>query len=104
MAQTTFKLPQGMKARTRYQNTVINIYSSGKVMFQGKNADQLASQLLPDKQSTTGKHTSSNLVNRFQLCSGDYFGPLTVCAAYVSQSHIKILKELGVDDSKTKRY
>ena len=63
MAQTTFettKLPQGMKARTRYQNTVINIYSSGKVMFQGKNADQLASQLLPDKQSTTGKHTSSN--------------------------------------------
>ena len=51
MAQTTFettKLPQGMKARTRYQNTVINIYSSGKVMFQGKNADQLASQLLPD--------------------------------------------------------
>ena len=28
MAQTTFettKLPQGMKARTRYQNTVINI-------------------------------------------------------------------------------
>ena len=30
MAQTTFettKLPQGMKARTRYQNTVINIYS-----------------------------------------------------------------------------
>ena len=113
MAQTTFettKLPQGMKARTRYQNTVINIYSSGKVMFQGKNADQLASQLLPDKQSTTGKHTSSNTTsiqyNRFH-CIGsdeagscDYFGPLTVCAAYVSQSHIKILKELGVDDSK----
>ncbi|MBV6545621.1 DUF3378 domain-containing protein, partial [Ursidibacter maritimus] len=113
MAQTTFettKLPQGMKARTRYQNTVINIYSSGKVMFQGKNADQLASQLLPDKQSTTGKHTSSNTTsiqyNRFHCIgsdeagSGDYFGPLTVCAAYVSQSHIKILKELGVDDSK----
>ena len=113
MAQTTFettKLPQGMKARTRYQNTVINIYSSGKVMFQGKNAEQLASQLLPDKQSTTGKHTSSNTTsiqyNRFHCIgsdeagSGDYFGPLTVCAAYVSQSHIKILKELGVDDSK----
>ena len=91
MAQTTFettKLPQGMKARTRYQNTVINIYSSGKVMFQGKNADQLASQLLPDKQSTTGKHTSSNTTsiqyNRFHCIgsdeagSGDYFGPLTV--------------------------
>ena len=78
MAQTTFettKLPQGMKARTRYQGTVINIYSSGKVMFQGKNGSDEAG-------------------------SGDYFGPLTVCAAYVSQSHIKILKELGVDDSK----
>ena len=47
MAQTTFettKLPQGMKARTRYQNTVINIYSSGKVMFQGKNVEQVATR------------------------------------------------------------
>ena len=52
--------------------------------------DQLASQLLPDKQSTTGKHTSSNTTsiqyNRFHCIgsdeagSGDYFGPLTVCS------------------------
>ena len=94
MAQTTFettKLPQGMKARTRYQDTVINIYSSGKVMFQGKNAEQVAR--VNCWQSTTGKHTSSNTTsiqyNHFHCIgsdeagSGDYFGPLTVCAAYV---------------------
>ena len=32
--------------------------------------------------------------------SGDYFGPLTVCAAFVSKEHIDILRTLGVDDSK----
>ena len=26
--------------------------------------------------------------------SGDYFGPLTVCAAYVSKENVKILKHL----------
>ncbi|PAI66054.1 hypothetical protein APW74_09320, partial [Staphylococcus aureus] len=32
--------------------------------------------------------------------SGDYFGPLTVCAAFVTKEHVPILKTLGVDDSK----
>ena len=32
----TSQLPPGMKARTKYNQAVINIYNSGKVMFQGK--------------------------------------------------------------------
>ena len=32
----TSQLPPGMKARTKYKQSVINIYNSGKVMFQGK--------------------------------------------------------------------
>ena len=62
MSQITFdtsNLPQGMKARTKYQNTVINIYHSGKVMFQGNNAETVASQLLPDKKTSTNKSTNS---------------------------------------------
>ena len=43
----TSNLPQGMKARTKHQNTTINIYNSGKVMFQGKSAETVALQLLP---------------------------------------------------------
>ena len=33
---STSNLPNGMKARTKYHDTVISIYNSGKVMFQGK--------------------------------------------------------------------
>lgn len=33
----TENLPQGMKARAKYQNTTVNIYQSGKVMFQGNH-------------------------------------------------------------------
>lgn len=45
----TSQLPQGMKARAKHNNAVINIYNSGKVMFQGKNAEIVAQQLLPEK-------------------------------------------------------
>ena len=38
----TEQLPQGMKARSKHQNTTINIYNSGKVMFQGNNAETVA--------------------------------------------------------------
>nr|WP_313795208.1 ribonuclease HIII [Staphylococcus warneri] len=110
----TSQLPQGMKARAKHNNAVINIYNSGKVMFQGKNAEIVAQQLLPEKSgstpksaaSTSKKTTSSIKYNQYNCIgsdeagSGDYFGPLTVCAAYVTKDHVKILKELGVDDSK----
>ncbi|MDW4066539.1 ribonuclease HIII [Staphylococcus saprophyticus] len=108
----TSQLSQGMKAKTKYKGTSISIYNSNKVMFQGKDAERIAAQLLPNvtksqpssKKASTTKQTIS--YNRFQCIgsdeagSGDYFGPLTVCAAYVSHKNVQILKALGVDDSK----
>ncbi|PHK50619.1 ribonuclease HIII [Staphylococcus edaphicus] len=108
----TSNLSQGMKAKTKYKSTSISIYNSNKVMFQGKDAERIASQLIPNKvksqsspkATSTSKQTIS--YNNFQCIgsdeagSGDYFGPLTVCAAYVSQKNVQILKTLGVDDSK----
>lgn len=107
----TGKLPQGMKAKAKYKNTSISIYNSNKVMFQGKEASAVAGQLLPNHANTqtASKHTPTQSkinYNQFQCIgsdeagSGDYFGPLTVCAAYVSKKHVQVLKELGVDDSK----
>lgn len=112
----TTNLPQGMKARTKWQQTTINIYNSGKVMFQGNQAEKVARQLLPQhinsnnkqssgnkqitEQQTTIKYNHFNCIGSDEAGSGDYFGPLTVCAAYVSTENIAILKTLGVDDSK----
>ncbi|ARJ51573.1 ribonuclease HIII [Staphylococcus lutrae] len=115
----TEHLPAGMRARTKYQGVTISIYRSNKVMFQGQNAESICQQLLGDAvykksnptQSNKGKkeiaHASEHIqYNQFNCIgsdeagSGDYFGPLTVCACYVSADHIPILKTLGVDDSK----
>lgn len=111
----TTNLSQGMKARTKYRNTAITIYNSNKVMFQGKDAESVANAMLPNKSipsKSDAKHNQSKQTkqhisyNQFQCIgsdeagSGDYFGPLTVCAAYVSKKHAQILKTLGVDDSK----
>lgn len=108
----TAQLPQGMKAKTKYKSTVISIYNSNKVMFQGKDAEAIAQQLLPKKTATTSPSTTKqtpatsiaynqfNCIGSDEAGSGDYFGPLTVCAAYVSTENVAILKTLGVDDSK----
>lgn len=120
MSRITFdteNLPQGMKARAKYQNTTVNIYQSGKVMFQGNHAEAVSKELLPQhSQLNTNKTKKKNMANSSleqtlmydqfnsigsdEAGSGDYFGPLTVCAAFVTKEHVPILKTLGVDDSK----
>lgn len=113
-AETT-NLPKGMRARAKYQGTTINIYNSNKVMFQGNQAESTAQKLLGSniEQNASKKKTStkqaatksypfnqSDCIGSDEAGSGDYFGPLTVCAAYVSKKNAQILKTLGVDDSK----
>ncbi|WP_436964358.1 ribonuclease HIII [Staphylococcus xylosus] len=108
----TTNVSQGMKAKTKYKNTSISVYNSNKVMFQGKDAESIAAQLLPNvvlAKKNTAKSSNSqqtiqynryNCIGSDEAGSGDYFGPLTVCAAYVSKKNVQILKTLGVDDSK----
>ncbi|UXU63596.1 ribonuclease HIII [Staphylococcus agnetis] len=106
----TSKLGPGMIAKAKYQGVTISIYQSRKVMFQGNNVDAVATALLgeaitlPTKKSISSssmsKYNQQNCIGSDEAGSGDYFGPLTVCACYVSQAHIDILKTLGVDDSK----
>ena len=90
--------------------TTITAYTSGKVMFQGIGAEQEAAKWgnpLTAKKST--QTNSSSLPKDLQTLSvlgsdevgnGSYFGPLTVCAAYVDQTQLKELRTLGVKDSK----
>ncbi|CAD7360126.1 MULTISPECIES: ribonuclease HIII [Staphylococcus] len=106
-------LPTGMQARAKYKGVTISIYHSKKVMFQGQNAEAIAKQLLGSKanpsstpsqkqsKSTTSiSYNNMSCIGSDEAGSGDYFGPLTVCACFVSKQNIPILKELGVDDSK----
>ncbi|MCS4486756.1 ribonuclease HIII [Staphylococcus americanisciuri] len=107
------KLPPGMIFRSKYQGVTISIYNSGKGMFQGTNNDKVAKELIgrntPDSeprmimgstQNKTINYNNYSCIGSDEAGSGDYFGPLTVCACYVSKENIAVLKALGVDDSK----
>lgn len=87
--------------------TSITAYTSGKVLFQGKNAEQEAARW--GSSDPSAAKTSSSLPKNFaslavlgsdEVGNGSYFGPLCVCAAYADKEHLDALKRLGVKDSK----
>lgn len=96
--------------------TTITAYTSGKVMFQGAGAEHEVSKwggtTVNKKNTATANKknaASSQLPPGFDQLSaigsdevgnGSYFGPVTVCAAYVEKAMIPKLKALGVRDSK----
>ena len=92
------------------EDTVITMYESGKVMFQGKSADVDAShwgieieEAKAKKEDTRKKYAQyyeSSSIGSDEVGTGDYFGPIVVTATYVDKKDIKFLEELGVMDSK----
>lgn len=92
------------------EDTVITMYESGKVMFQGKSADVDASMwgMMLDnteekreaKKKEDAKYYNVNAVGSDEVGTGDYFGPIVVTACYVRREDIPFLESLGVGDSK----
>lgn len=104
--------------------TVVTLYESGKIMFQGVSADidyslwrdresflnkrdidkELKAKETKDKKKkeqqneTTYKYVST--IGSDEVGTGDYFGPIVVTASYVSEENIKKIEALGVRDSK----
>ena len=90
------------------EDTVITMYESGKVMFQGVSADVDASMWGMAIENKKEK-LENNKENPYHNCSsvgsdevgtGDYFGPIVVTASFVSSDDVEYLDSLGVGDSK----
>lgn len=116
------KTPQYAKWQAKDGDTVITLYESGKVVFQGKDADlssdfwvtteKINSGTVNVKSSGSTKKEkekksyvnpriyNSSSIGSDEVGTGDYFGPIVVTAAYVSKDNISFLEELGVKDSK----
>jgi ribonuclease HIII len=108
------KLPQGSLFAAKTPTCMITAYKSGKVLFQGTDSEKEASRWgsanAPAKKPTSPKTSSGrglpagfsqmSVIGSDEVGTGDFFGPITVVAAYVSKDHIPLLKELGVRDSK----
>ena len=92
------------------EDTVITMYESGKVMFQGVSADVDAAMWGVQLENTKEKKAENkkknlmyyncNAVGSDEVGTGDYYGPIVVTACYVEKDDIPFLEELGVGDSK----
>ena len=99
-------------------DTVITLYESGKVVFQGISADIdaniwketeiMLNGKAPEESKKKEKKENNdktdyyfiNSIGSDEVGTGDYFGPIVVCASYVNKKDISFLEELGVRDSK----
>lgn len=104
--------------------TIITLYESNKVMFQGISADvdanmwkeqeaHLNGGVIPEEIKKEKKKKDEkelyeerkeyyyvNSIGSDEVGTGDYFGPIVVTASYVNMDKREFLEDLGVRDSK----
>ena len=116
------KTPQYAVFQAQDGDTVVTLYESGKIVFQGRDAD-LASDIWVATEKMNNKNVeinnsdkkdkkdkkeiivdpkiyNSTSIGSDEVGTGDYFGPIVVTAALVKKEDIPFLEELGVKDSK----
>lgn len=116
------KTPQYAVFQAQDGDTVVTLYESGKIVFQGKDAD-LASDIWVATEKMNNKNLevnnsenksksetkkievdpiiyNSTSIGSDEVGTGDYFGPIVVTAVYVKKEDIPYLEDLGVKDSK----
>ncbi len=77
----------------RKDNSQITIYNSGKVVFNNDLlVDEITSLFVDDFKDGIGSD---------EVGTGDAFGPMCVCACYVSKNDLQFLRKLNVSDSKS---
>lgn len=114
------KTPDYAKFQAQDGDTVVTLYDSGKVVFQGKDADLasdfwIATERMENKNLTVNnsdkkdkkkeiyidpKIFNSTTIGSDEVGTGDFFGPIVVTGTYVKKEDISYLQELGVMDSK----
>jgi len=93
-------IPYGFQAQ--FEETVVNWYTSEKLLLQGKGAADFAEELYLRGLIKTGlDKESSARIGVDESGKGDFFGPLVVAGALVRPEMENELLRLGVRDSKT---
>lgn len=112
------KTPQYAIFQADEEDTVVTLYESGKVVFQGISADIDANYWKETEKILTGSYPEEkekkekeeeidntdyyfiSSIGSDEVGTGDFFGPIIVTASYVDKKDITFLEELGVRDSK----
>ena len=103
--KTRDKTPPYAIFQAEEEDTIITLYESGKVMFQGTSAfvdaNMWKAQIDNDGETIDDTdYLNTTSVGSDEVGTGDYFGPIVVSAAYVKKDDIEFLKGLGCNDSK----
>lgn len=101
------KPPYGL-FQFKLSDCMVTAYTSRKVVFQGEGAEFHASGYLRLKESKDAvwQNATPQNINTFPQCgsdevgTGDYFGPIVVCAAYIKEEDLPFLASLQIQDSK----
>lgn len=87
----------------------INLYTSGKLLIQGKGAQDFVQFVLEPVvlqsvslgyEDVLNPELASAHMGVDESGKGDYFGPIVIAAAFVDETLIDAMRELGVKDSK----
>lgn len=102
-SQSLITPPQYSLFAAKINNVRITAYHSGKVVFQGKEAQHEASlwQSIEEHTHLPKNFSQLDIIGSDEVGNGSYFGPLVVVATYVPQSLHPFLESLHVRDSKT---
>ena len=102
------KTPPHAQFAAKVNGWTITAYQSGKVMFQGNDAEKLASEWgkptssakKPKPKSALPTFLTDAHMGSDEAGTGDYFGPITVACVFATSKQQELLRELGVRDSK----
>lgn len=103
--------------QVKQYDCTITLYESGKIMFQGIGADieaamwkdlenhfnkrDIDAELQKDKDKANDKtYYYFDAIGSDEVGTGDYFGPIIVCATFVDKTSRKLLESLKITDSK----
>lgn len=88
----------------------IIVYNSYKVMFQGvkgfeeyqKWAKLLGIDIIKpiDESTYENQYLNKKIIGSDEVGTGDFFGPIVVCAAYLTPKDLNSLRDLNIRDSK----
>lgn len=79
----------------KHNETHVLAYATGKVLLQG---EEITSELILIKKHLNKIDYAA--IGSDEVGTGDVFGPVVVCTAFVSKEDIPYLEQIGVKDSK----
>ncbi len=95
-------------AKAKLEKSVITFYATNTVLFQGVDetneyniwANKFNMTQIKTETPNYSVYENMTAIGCDEVGTGDYFGPIVVCSAFVRSDQISELKKLGVKDSK----